>query len=115
MTIDILSYLSPDMFPEELIGEPGTSDGFGNFTPGGSPETLPCKFDGGPKTVRTPAGNEVTSNVQAIVAGLFSEKDPAKIRFTLPARFVVAAPVEALAILEESDETGPIYTEVFFP
>ena len=102
------------LFPETMTCQAGTVDNRGLFTPVGSPFTVPARFEGQSKVVRTSGGQEKVSTLRAIVAAATPLTADLH-RYTLPARFVPNAGLQALGVEKWADATDFIYEEVLFP
>lgn len=103
-----------DLFDAEIIVHPGYLDEFGDWAASGAATNLICRFEGESRLVRDALGNEVTSTVQAIVAG-YNNLTTHLHRYTLPSRFIPSGSLRAISIDKHSDEDGPLYEAINFP
>lgn len=108
--VDALAHL----FPETMSCQPGTLDNRGTFTASGAAFTVPARFEGQSKLVRTSSGQEKTSTLRAIVASAITLTADAH-RFTLPARFTPSTGLSALGVEKWADAEAFVYQEVLFP
>ena len=103
------------LFDSTIVVQPGTLDGSGAWLASGSNTSYPARYEFGARIVRDWTGQEVTSSVFAIVAGVLTTHDPSVLRFTIPAAtFLPYSELQALRIDPVSDESGPICCEVYF-
>lgn len=102
------------LFPDTITGQPGVLDSFGTWIASGAQVTLPARYEGGPRVVRTPQGQDQVSTLSAIVGGV-GGFNPDTWRFTIPSRFTPHANLIAINVLKESDATQVVYEEVIFP
>lgn len=99
----------------DIVAQLGTVDGSGTWSPSGDPVTLRARIEAGSVNVPRQSGQEIATGPLAVVFGLLASNDTRLMRFTLPDRFVPNVLIQASRIEPVSDETGPIYTEVYFP
>ena len=111
--MSIVTDLLP-LFPETMSCQPGTLDNRGTFTAVGLPFTVPARFEGQSKLVRTSSGQEKTSTLRAIVASASTLSADVH-RFTIPARFTPNTGLSALGVEKHADAEAFVYQEVLFP
>lgn len=75
-----------DLFLDEVIAIPGTTNEYNAFTPSGTLLALPCRIEGEQRLVRDPSGQEITTSVIVIVAGYYHLTTDLH-RYLLPARY----------------------------
>lgn len=102
-----------DMCPDVLVATPGTEDEFGTFTPSGTVLNLPCRIEGEIRTIRDATGQEILSTVQALCLN-HHDLSTRLHRFTLPSRFSPSTNLRAIRIDKVSDDTEPVYEDVYF-
>lgn len=106
-----------ELFDSTIVAQPGTVDGAGTWLASGANQTLPARYEGGPRMVRNSAGQEVVSSLLVLVNGVLVSHDASIMRFTIPATPFSphVAEIQALRIDPISDETGVISAEIFLP
>lgn len=110
-----MSDLAP-LFDSTITAQPGFVDGAGTWFASGANQVLPARYEGGPRMVRTAAGQEVVSSFLVLINGVLVSHDPAIMRFTIPAAYnPLTDEIQALRIDPVSDETGIISAEIYLP
>jgi len=105
-----------DLFDAKITMQPGLLDWSGSWLASGANQTLPCRYEGGPRMVRDSSGQQVVSSLLCIVGGMLQATNPSLVRFTIPATFLPQTSlIQAIRIDIVSDETGPICAEVSLP
>lgn len=102
-----------DCFPDTVTAQPVTVDAFGDWSANGASTDLSAYIEAENKLVRNSAGEEVTSSLQAYIAGTNSLTTDGH-RYTLPARFDPNSDRQAIAIEKASDGDGEVYEAVMF-
>lgn len=103
-----------DFFPDELLAQPGSTDGFGEWTASGSALNIPCYISGKVRLVRNASGNEVVSSVKVTCAEV-NTLTTTGFRYTLPSRYTPNADIEAISTKPVSDEGGAHHEVLFLP
>jgi hypothetical protein len=93
----------------------GLKDGFGKSLPS-STVNLRAYITGGLKTIRDASGSFSTDSTRQLILEPSPALSPSNSKFTIPEMFATPrVDVKAIAINMISDETGPVYQEVYLP
>lgn len=104
---DLLDFFSDELLVQERL----SVDNFGRPTYSPTVLSIPAKITGKVQLIRSEAGQERVSTVQATTAGAFGLTTSHL--YTLPARFDPLQP-PALAVAKITDENGPHHERVYF-